>query len=75
MYVNGMGLRAIERVTDVNHNTVINWVKQTAEQLPDAPTKQEIPEIAEVDELQMFVGCKKNKVWLWSVVNHWHPDI
>ena len=59
MYVNGLGFRAIERVTGVNHNTVINWVRQAANSLPDAPTISEIPEIAQVDELQTFVGKKK----------------
>lgn len=29
LYVNGMGFRAIERSTGVNHNTVMNWVKQS----------------------------------------------
>ena len=62
MYVNGMGFRAIERVTGVNHNTVINWVKQVATLLPDAPDYQEIPEIAQVDELQTFVAQKKQIV-------------
>jgi transposase-like protein len=37
MYVNGMGLRGIERLTGVNHNTIINWVKQVAQPLPNAP--------------------------------------
>ena len=36
MYVNGIGFRAIERLTGVNHNTVINWVKEVALKLPDA---------------------------------------
>jgi len=75
MYVNGMGFRAIERVTNINHNTIINWVKQAARSLPDTPEYSEIPEIAEADELQTFVGCKKNKVWVWSVLNHWRAGI
>ena len=69
MYVNGMGLRGIERVTGINHNTVINWVRAGLS-LPDAPESEEIPEITELDELQTFVGKKKNKVWLWTAVNH-----
>ena len=60
LYVNGMGFRAIERVTRVNHNTVINWVRQAALDLPNAPEADEIPEITQVDELETFVG-KKNK--------------
>ena len=43
----------------------------------------EIPEITEIDELyakryplgQTFVGCKKNKFWIGSVVNHWNQGI
>lgn len=41
--------------------TIINWVKQAAQNLPDAPVAQEIPEIAEVDELQTFMQSKKIK--------------
>ncbi len=42
--------------------------------MPDAPKVSEIPEIAEIDELQTFVG-KKNKLWIWTAVNHWKPGI
>ena len=59
MYVNGMGFRAIERVTGVNHNTVIRWVRKSANALSNAPEMSEIPEITEIDELQTFVGKKK----------------
>jgi insertion element IS1 protein InsB len=37
MYLNGLGFRAIERVTDVHHTTIISWVKHAASTLPDAP--------------------------------------
>jgi DNA-directed RNA polymerase subunit RPC12/RpoP len=36
MYVNGLGFRAIQRVKGVHHTTVIYWVKQVGELLPDA---------------------------------------
>ena len=75
MYVNGMGFRAIERATGINHNTVINWVREAGLALPDAPEALEIPEIAELDELQTFIGSKKNKFWLWTAVNHKAPGI
>jgi transposase-like protein len=61
MYVNGMGFRAIERVKGVHHTTVIYWVKQLGEHLPDAPKEAEIPEVGELDELETFVGSKKIK--------------
>ncbi len=61
MYVNGTGFRAIERVKGVHHTTVIHWVKQVGEQLPDAYEPETIPEVGELDELETFVGSKKTK--------------
>ena len=75
MYLNGMGLRAIQRVTEVHHTTIIKWIKDAGIKLPDAPEEQEIPEITEIDELQTFIGHKKHKVWIGTVVNHWKPGI
>jgi IS1 family transposase len=75
MYLNGMGFRALARVTDIDHGTIINWVKEKGEKLADEPQDEEIPEITEIDELQTFVGCKKNKFWIWTVVNHWTQGI
>jgi transposase-like protein len=61
MYVNGIGFRGIERVKGVHHTTVITWVKQVGELLPDAYEPEVIPEVGELDELQTFVGSKKTK--------------
>lgn len=61
MYVNGMGFRAIERVKHVHHTTIIYWVKQLGDGLPDAPAQSNIPEVTELDELQTFVLSKKTK--------------
>ena len=57
--LNGMGFRAIERVTGVNHNSVLNWVRQAAAAIPDE--NYEIPETAQLDELETFVSQKKTK--------------
>jgi Transposase and inactivated derivatives len=58
MYVNGMGFRGIERVKNVHHTT-IKWVK-LGELLPDCYEPEIIPEVGELDELETFVGSKKN---------------
>ena len=50
-------------VTEIDHGTIINWVKEKEEKLPEQPQDEKIPEITEIDELQTFVGCKKNKIW------------
>ncbi|MBC6472435.1 MAG: hypothetical protein GDA48_06165 [Hormoscilla sp. GM102CHS1] len=75
MYVNGNGFRGIERSTGVSHNTQIDWVKQAAKELPSIPENYDIPEVAEIDELHTYVNEKKNKKWLWTVVNHFKPGI
>jgi transposase-like protein len=72
IYVNGMGFRAIERVTGINYNTIINnWVRQAAHNLPDAPETPAIPEIAKIDELQMFERCRYCRYQLgsWNLQN------
>ena len=61
MYLNGLGFRAIERVTGVNHNTVIRWVKKSAVALPNAPRVEEIPEIRQIDELRSLCRSKKTR--------------
>ena len=75
MYVNGMGLRGIERVIGVAHTTVIRWIQQVGEQLPDTYDPEEIPQVGELDELETFVKRKRNKVWIWTVVDHFRPGI
>lgn len=42
LYVNGMGFRAIERVTGIHHTTVGLWVKQAGTTLPKAPESKDI---------------------------------
>ena len=61
-------------VTEIDHTTIINWVEEAGESLPDEPQNDEIPEITEIDELyveryplgQTFVGSKKNQFWIWT---------
>jgi transposase-like protein len=44
LHVNGLGLRAIERMTGVNATTVARWIKQATTPLPEAPEYKENPE-------------------------------
>ena len=54
MYLNGMGIRGISRVTKISHPTILNWIKAAGESLSDEPQDEEIPEITEIDELQTW---------------------
>ncbi len=67
MYVNGMGFRAIQRVKNIHHTTIINWVKQVAKHLPDCYDPETTPEVGELDELQTFVGSKKQNLDMDSI--------
>ncbi len=66
MYVNGSGFRAIERVKKVDHTTIITWVKKIGNDLPKCADYDEIPEITQIDELETFVGKKKQNLALDS---------
>ena len=59
MYANGMGLRAIARVKNIHHTTLIHWVKTVAQLLPNAYSPEVSPEVGELDELETFIGKKK----------------
>ncbi len=61
MYVNGMGLRGIARVNGVHHTTMITWIKQRAEALPNAPEAERIPEVGELDVACFPKGTRNRK--------------
>jgi hypothetical protein len=46
-----------------------------AQALPDVPELDEIPEITPVRWITNFCRFKKNKIWVWTVANHWRPGI
>jgi IS1 family transposase len=75
MDVNGLGFRGIERVIGVAHTTVIDWLAQVGEHLPDAYDPEEISQVGELDKLETFVGRKRDKVRIWIVVDHFQPGI
>lgn len=58
LYVDGMNLRRIGRILGVNKQSVANWVKAHADQLPSPPMPS-TPDTVELDELFTFVGKKK----------------
>ena len=56
-----MGFRAIERVKGVHNTTIMAWVKEVGELLPNAYDAETIPQVGELDELETFAGQKKTK--------------
>jgi len=60
MYADGMNLRRVARHLEVSPQSVANWVKAHAAQLPDAPQPEGV-DVVEMDELHTFIERKKAK--------------
>ena len=50
MYLEGVSLRGIGRVLGVHHQSVANWVKEVAEQLPEQVADNTPTQTVEIDE-------------------------
>ncbi len=61
LHLEGMSFRAVARVLNVNHQTVVNWVSAAATTLPPQVSVPEAGETVEIDELFTFMGTKKKK--------------
>ena len=60
LYLEGVGLRGIERLLGVSHVAVMHWVKAQAQAQPEPPLgRAEEVEWVECDELCTFIGKKK----------------
>lgn len=60
MYIDGAGLRRTGRQLGIHHQTVANWAKEQAEQLPSMPVPAEV-KTAEFDEIFTYIGDKKTE--------------
>ena len=61
LYLEGVGFRGIERLTNVHHTTVIKWVKNLAAEIERLrPELQETVRTVELDEMWHFIQ-KKHK--------------
>ena len=60
LYIDGAGLRRTGRQLGIHHQTVANWAKDEAEQLPEAPVPP-VVKTAEFDEIFTYIGDKKTE--------------
>jgi hypothetical protein len=60
MYIDGAGLRRTGRQLGIHHQTVANWAKEEAEQLPETPMPAQV-KTAEFDEIFTYIGDKKTE--------------
>ena len=69
-------LRAIERAKGVHNTTVMAWVKEVGELLPNAYNPEITPRVGELDELETFVGQKKSGATprIFNALGNAHQD-
>lgn len=48
MYISGMGLREIQRVTDIHHTTIRHWLREAKLELLDEIDAEASPKITEI---------------------------
>jgi len=58
MYADGLNFRQVGRHLKISHTTVMSWVKDHAEKLPEAPVPEDVYTV-EMDELYTFIEEKK----------------
>jgi len=81
MYLDGMGFRAISRITGISHNTVINWVKQSEISLREPNGSEESSEDSHTDcgEIDLnFPPSRTDVFWkqliqLLSIAEYFSP--
>jgi transposase-like protein len=61
LYLEGTSFRAIGRLLNVHHQSVINWINAQAANLPPQVSDTVPTETIEIDELFTFIGSKKKK--------------
>ncbi|TXT33822.1 MAG: hypothetical protein FD138_1786 [Planctomycetota bacterium] len=67
MLLEGSSMRAIERITGIDHHTVIEWMLKAGEQCKDflaySVYQHQVNDV-EIDEQWGFVGCKEKTAFL-----------
>lgn len=61
LYLEGTSFRAIGRLLNVHHQSVINWINAQATNLPPQVSETQATDTIEIDELFTFIGTKKKK--------------
>jgi transposase-like protein len=71
MHENGMGFREIERVTGVNHNSIIQWAKQSDNIMSETSVNNALEDndLENPNAFQTHIECHKTKIILQNLFN------
>lgn len=62
-------------MTDIHHIIVMHWIREAGLELANALESGEMTETIDLDELQRFLGNKRNQIGIGTVVKHWRAKI
>lgn len=71
MHENGMGFREIERVTGINHNTIIQWAKQSGNTTPESSTSDGLDDndLSNSSDLYTSIEHQESSNYPWKLFN------
>jgi transposase-like protein len=75
MHKNGMGFREIERVTGVNHNTIIQWAKQSGNSTSETSSSDvsEDNDLENSSDLRAHIERQESRITLQNLLNKYAP--
>ena len=70
LYCHGISMHAISKLFDVSVTTGLNWIRAFAKKKAPKPTLTPGTSVVlELDEMWHYIGKKKNKLWIWKVLD------
>jgi transposase-like protein len=73
MHENGMGFREIERVTGINHNTIIQWVKQSGNTTSESSASEALDDdgLDKSSHLHGYIEYQDSRTYLRNLFNQY----
>ena len=66
----GISMNAISKLFQVSVTAVLKWIRTFAKKQAPKPTLAPgTPVVLELDEMWHYIGNKKNKLWIWKVLD------
>ncbi len=70
LYCHGISMNAISKLFDVSKTAVLKWIRNFAKKQASKPTLSPgTPIVLELDEMWHYIKNKKNKLWIWKVLD------
>ena len=70
LYCHGISMNAISKLFGIHVTTVLEWIRTFAKKrVPKQTLSPGTTVVLELDEMWHYIGNKKNKLWIWKVLD------